>query len=95
MSDTIGSTDRVPVPHSNRQHTRRARRGTTEPERADPDGGLHDLPRAPNRELKETAVVLADLLLIVPAALAGIGGVLLGDRVGLRIKTALAERRRG
>jgi hypothetical protein len=40
-------------------------------------------------------VVLADLLLIVPAALAGIGGVLLGDRVGLRIKTVLAERRRG
>ena len=45
--------------------------------------------------LKETAVVLADLILIVPAALAGIGGVMLGDRVGLRIKTALAERRRG
>jgi len=39
-------------------------------------------------------VALADLLLIVPA-LAGIGGVLLGDRVGLRIKTALASRRRG
>jgi hypothetical protein len=40
-------------------------------------------------------MVLADLLLIVPAALAGIGGVLLGDRVGLRIKTTLASRRRG
>jgi hypothetical protein len=40
-------------------------------------------------------MVLADLLLIVPAALAGIGGVLLGDRVGLHIKTVLAERRRG
>jgi hypothetical protein len=40
-------------------------------------------------------VVFADLLLILPAALAGIGGVLLGDGVGLRIKTALAERRRG
>jgi hypothetical protein len=40
-------------------------------------------------------MVLADLLLVVPAALAGIGGVLLGDRVGLRIKTALASRRRG
>jgi hypothetical protein len=38
-------------------------------------------------------VVIADLLLIVPAALAGIGGVMLGDRVGLRIKTALASRR--
>jgi hypothetical protein len=40
-------------------------------------------------------VVFADLILIVPAALAGIGGVMLGDRVGLRIKTVLAERRRG
>jgi hypothetical protein len=40
-------------------------------------------------------VAFTDLLLIVPAALAGIGGVLLGDRVGLRIKTALAARRRG
>ena len=40
-------------------------------------------------------MVLADLVLIVPAALAGIGGVLLGDHVGLRIKTALASRRRG
>jgi hypothetical protein len=39
-------------------------------------------------------VVLADLLLIVPATLAGIGGVLLGDRAGLWIKTALAGRRR-
>lgn len=40
-------------------------------------------------------MVITDLLLIVPAALAGIGGVMLGDRLGLRIKTALAERRRG
>jgi hypothetical protein len=40
-------------------------------------------------------VVFADLLLIIPAALAGVGGVMLGDRVGLRIKTVLAERRRG
>jgi hypothetical protein len=40
-------------------------------------------------------VALVDLLLIAPAALAGIGGVLLGDRVGLRIKAALATRRRG
>ena len=40
-------------------------------------------------------MVFADLLLIIPAALAGVGGVMLGDRVGLRIKTVLAERRRG
>ena len=40
-------------------------------------------------------MVFADLLLIVPAALAGIGGVMLGDRVALHIKTVLAERRRG
>ena len=40
-------------------------------------------------------MVLADLILIVPAALAGIGGVMLGDRVGLHIKTVLTERRRG
>jgi len=39
-------------------------------------------------------VALADLLIIVPAALAGIGGVLLGDRAGLWLKTALAGRRR-
>ena len=43
---------------------------------------------------KENDVVLADLLLIVPATLAGIGGVLLGDRAGLWIKTALAGRQR-
>ena len=39
-------------------------------------------------------MALADLLIIVPAALAGIGGVLLGDRAGLWLKTALAGRRR-
>jgi hypothetical protein len=38
-------------------------------------------------------VTLADLMLIVPAALAGVGGVLLGDRAGLWLKTALASRK--
>ena len=52
-------------------------------------------PGSPDPGAKETTVVFADLLLIVPAALAGIGGVMLGDRVGLHIKTVLAERRRG
>ncbi len=37
-------------------------------------------------------MALADLLFIVPAALAGVGGVLLGDRVGLWLKTAMAGR---
>lgn len=37
-------------------------------------------------------MTLADLMLIVPVALAGIGGVLLGDRAGLWLKTALAGR---
>ena len=60
----------------------------------DPDGASTTRPGL-GPGPKETAVALADLLLIVPAALAGIGGVLLGDRVGLRIKTALASRRRG
>ena len=36
----------------------------------------------------------ADLVIIVPAALAGVGGVLLGDRAGLWLKTALASRKR-
>jgi hypothetical protein len=40
-------------------------------------------------------VAFADLLILVPAALAGIGGVLLGDRAGLWLKTALAGRKRG
>jgi hypothetical protein len=39
-------------------------------------------------------VALTDLMLIVPAALAGIGGVLLGDRAGLWLKTALAGRKK-
>jgi hypothetical protein len=39
-------------------------------------------------------VAIADLLLIIPAALAGVGGVMLGDRAGLWLKTALAGRRR-
>ena len=40
-------------------------------------------------------MALTDLLLIVPAALAGVGGVCLGDRAGLWLKTALAGRKRG
>jgi len=32
--------------------------------------------------------MLADLLMMIPAALAGIGGVTLGDKVGLWIKNA-------
>ncbi len=39
-------------------------------------------------------MALADLAIIVPAALAGVGGVLLGDRAGLWLKTALASRKR-
>jgi hypothetical protein len=39
-------------------------------------------------------VALADLLLIVPAALAGIGGVLLGDKAGIWLKAAFDGRRR-
>ena len=39
-------------------------------------------------------MAISDLLLIVPMALAGIGGVLLGDRAGLWLKTALAGRKR-
>ncbi len=39
-------------------------------------------------------MALADLVIIVPAALAGVGGVLLGDRAGLWLKTALASRKR-
>ena len=39
-------------------------------------------------------MALADLLVIVPAGLAGIGGALLGDRAGLWLKTALAGRKR-
>ena len=40
-------------------------------------------------------MAVADLLIIVPAALAGIGGVLLGDRAGLWLTPALEARRRG
>jgi hypothetical protein len=39
-------------------------------------------------------VTLADLGLIIPALLAGVGGVLLGDKAGLWLKTALAGRKR-
>jgi len=94
MSDTISSTDHGRCPTVIVNHLRRTRRTIT--------AGARPTPTAPPRlrpglgpGTKETAVALADLLLIVPAALAGIGGVLLGDRVGLRIKTALASRRRG
>ena len=38
--------------------------------------------------------MIANLLIIVPAALAGVGGVLLGDKAGLWLKTALAGRKR-
>ena len=38
-------------------------------------------------------MTLADLMLIVPLAMAGVGGVLLGDRAGLWLKTALAGRK--
>ena len=82
------------MPHSNRQSPRRARR-TRAGARPTPTALLHEATRIPGPGAKETTVVFADLLLIVPAALAGIGGVMLGDRVGLRIKTVLAERRRG
>ena len=39
-------------------------------------------------------MALADLGLIIPALLAGVGGVLLGDKAGLWLKTALAGRKR-
>jgi hypothetical protein len=39
-------------------------------------------------------VALADLAVIIPAALAGVGGVMLGDKAGLWLKTALAGRKR-
>ncbi len=48
--------------------------------------------RAPTRVRGEN-VVFADLLMIVPAALAGVGGVLLGDRAGLWLRTALDTRK--
>ena len=38
-------------------------------------------------------MVVADLLIIVPAALAGVGGVLLGDRAGPGLKTVLGTRK--
>jgi hypothetical protein len=43
---------------------------------------------------EEIDVALTDLMLIVPAALAGIGGVLLGDKAGMWLKAALAGRKR-
>jgi hypothetical protein len=41
--------------------------------------------------LKEN-LVLADILMLVPACIAGIGGALLGDKLGLWVKGALADR---
>lgn len=43
-------------------------------------------------EPKEINLVLADILMLVPACIAGIGGALLGDKLGLWIKGALADR---
>ena len=34
-------------------------------------------------------MALADFLFVAPAALAGVGGVLLGDRLGMWLKAAL------
>jgi hypothetical protein len=45
--------------------------------------------------VKEYDVALSNLVTLIPALLAGVGGVLLGDRVALRIKESLAGRRRG
>ena len=39
-------------------------------------------------------MAVADLLIIVPAALAGLGGVLLGDRAGVWLKPAIEGRKR-
>ena len=39
-------------------------------------------------------MTLADLGIIIPAVLAGVGGVMLGDKAGLWLKTALAGRKR-
>jgi hypothetical protein len=46
----------------------------------------------PRLEPKENNLVLADILMLVPACIAGIGGGLLGDKLGLWIKGALADR---
>jgi hypothetical protein len=46
----------------------------------------------PRLEPKEIILVLADILLLVPACIAGVGGALLGDKLGLWIKGALADR---
>jgi hypothetical protein len=39
--------------------------------------------------------VLADIFMIVPACIAGIGGALLGDKIGLWIKGSLGGRGSG
>ena len=73
---------------------RRARRRTR------PTGARRTPIRAPARSVRAPTrvrgvdVAVADLLIIVPATLAGIGGVLLGDRAGLWLKTALEGRKR-
>jgi hypothetical protein len=70
--------------------TTRTPRSAPDPDRAAP----RICPNTPDSGDKETAVVLADLVIIVPAALAGVGGVLLGDRAGMWLKTALTGRRK-
>ena len=45
---------------------------------------IRPLPARPN--LEEKHLLLADVLAFAPAVLAGIGGALLGDRIGLWIK---------
>jgi hypothetical protein len=73
--------------------TRRARRNLTDPERA---GSSRAAPLTHPAPIgwEEIDVALADLAIIVPAVLAGVGGVLLGDKAGLWLKTALAGRKR-
>jgi hypothetical protein len=36
--------------------------------------------------------VLADILMLVPACIAGIGGALLGDKIGLWVKGSFGNR---
>lgn len=79
-----------PPPHSV-EASRSVGVDASRPERAELLGAA---PRraGPRPGDKEIDVVFAELLFVVPAALAGVGGVLLGDRVGLWLKTALAGR---
>lgn len=36
--------------------------------------------------------MLADILMLVPACIAGIGGALLGDKIGIWVKSSLGDR---